>query len=58
MYLKFQNYKLAFGKSKELKIKNLKKKKNNLKIKKITLVKFILVKTEINVKKTNQKISS
>lgn len=38
MFLKYQNFRLVFGKSKESKARNLKKKKNNLKIKKIILV--------------------
>ena len=58
MFLKFQNYKLAFGKSKGLKIKNQRKKKNSLKIKKTRLVNFIQAKTQINIKKINQKICS
>ena len=55
MFLKSQNYKLAFGKSKESKTRNLKRKKNRWKAKKIILDNFIKAKAQTKINKINLK---
>jgi hypothetical protein len=58
MFLKSQNYRLVFGKSKESKTRNLKRKKNRWKNKKIILDNFIKAKAQIKINKINLKSSS
>jgi hypothetical protein len=58
MFLKSQNYRLVFGKSKESKTRNLKRKKNRWKTKKIILDNFIKAKAQTKINKINLKSSS
>jgi hypothetical protein len=58
MFLKYQNYRLVFGKSKESKTRNLKRKKNRWKTKKIILDNFIKAKAQTKINKINLKNSS
>ena len=55
MFLKYQNYRLVFGKSKESKTRNLKRKKNRWKTKKIILDNFIKAKEQTKINKINLK---
>jgi len=55
MFLKYQNYRLVFGKSKESKTRNLKRKKNRWKTKKIILDNFIKAKAQTKINKINLK---
>jgi hypothetical protein len=57
MFLKSQNYRLVFGKSKESKTRNLKRKKNRWKTKKIILDNFIKAKAQTKINKINLKSS-
>ena len=57
MFLKYQNYRLVFGKSKESKTRNLKRKKNRWKTKKIILDNFIKAKAQTKINKINLKSS-
>jgi len=57
MFLKSQNYRLVFGKSKESKTRNLKRKKNRWKNKKIILDNFIKAKAQTKINKINLKSS-